>query len=234
LQQAGVADDLVRAMAAKQYGQPIPGFAGVAPAVATAAMAPVNSGTGAVLSGTVQRVPNPNEHYNARLGTVDFGVGGGVFIDKNLAPAAHPAALTTTSVALHKYAAIYGEFGYTHLASGSGNLYGYNVSANAYLLDYGAGGKFTIPTGTRIVPYGTFGFGRSNLRASASVSGVGSDSAGEAAWNFNFGGGVNVFATRNVGINLDFRAYRPSKDGYGFWYERAAFGVFYQFNNKAI
>jgi hypothetical protein len=41
-------------MAAKQSGQPIPGFAGVAPAATTAAVAPVKPATGPVLPGTAE------------------------------------------------------------------------------------------------------------------------------------------------------------------------------------
>jgi hypothetical protein len=234
--QLGVTDEIFKAMALKQVGKPIPGYTQESPITQTSTL------TTASQLGYVQQTPpaprhpvvNPKTQYDASFGTIDLSVGGGVFIDKDLVPAAHPAVLTTTTIALHKYVAAYGEFGYTHLASGSGDIYGYNVSANAYLLDYGAGGKFTIPTGTRVVPYGTFGFGRSHLRGSASVSDYGSVSAGEAFWNLNLGGGVNVFATRNIGINFDFRAYRPSENGYSNWYERAAFGVFFQFNNKAF
>ncbi|HTQ54435.1 MAG TPA: hypothetical protein VMI94_08245 [Bryobacteraceae bacterium] len=221
--QQGVTEEIFKAMGARQNGNPIPGYTQTA-----ATTTPVDPPASHVA------IPiNSKDRYESKLGTVNLSIGGGVFIDKDMVPAAHPAVMTNTSIALHKYLAGYGEFGYTHLASGSGNVYGYDVSANAYLLDYGAGAKFTIPTGTRVVPYGTFGFGRSHLGVSASAIGM-DVGAGEAAWNVNFGGGVNVFATKNVGFNFDFRAYRPSKEGYSTWYERAAFGVFFQFNGAGL
>jgi hypothetical protein len=218
--QQGVSEDILKAMAAKQVARPIPGLA------PPSAAAPA-------LSGDLKKPAlHPKAKYNAHLGTVDLGVGGGVFIYPNLAPAGQPSVVTSASVAFNKYVAAYGEFAYSHLSGETGDALGVNFAAAGYLLDYGAGAHVTVPTGTRIVPYGTVGFGRSDLRGTVTAAGLGSVSGRLAAWNFNLGGGVKVFVTRNAGVDFDFRAYRPALDGYSLWYGRTSLGVFFQFNNK--
>jgi hypothetical protein len=168
--------------------------------------------------------------HDARLGTVDMGVGSGVFIYTNLAPAGHPAFVTFARVALNKYLAAYGEFAYSHVAGEAGSALGVNFSGKGHLLDYGAGANVSVPIHAKIVPYGTVGFGRSDLRGIATAAGLGSVSGRVTAWNFNLGGGVKFFATRNVGLDFDFRAYRPTLDGYSLWYGRASVGVFFRLN----
>jgi len=215
--QQGVPEDILEAMAARQAAQPMPFFATPSDALSGGPKAPGL---------------NPKSQYNAHFGTVDFGAGGGVFIYTNVAPAGHPSVVTSASVAFDKYIAAYGEFAYTHIAGEAGSGLGINLFGTGYLLDYGGGAHVTIPTRSRIVPYGTLGFGRSDLRGSASVAGLGSFSGRLVAWNFNLGGGVKFFITPKVALDFDFRAYRPTLDGYSLWYGRASLGVLFRFNNK--
>jgi hypothetical protein len=116
--QEGVSEDIIKAMAASRAAQPIPGFTPPSDA----------------LSGD-SKTPglNPKAQYNAHLGTVDFGVGGGLFIYTNVAPAGHPSVVTSASVAFDKYIAAYGEFAYTHIAGEAGSGLGINLLGTGYL-----------------------------------------------------------------------------------------------------
>jgi hypothetical protein len=249
---ANVPEDIIKAMAARENGpnqpqateppaeqpqqttaklsvQPLPGDTQTQQLVTAQPTAP------APITTLPTSVPNPKQQYDSKLGTITIQTDGGVFIDKNFVQAAHPAALMMTNIAFNKYVSAFGEVGYTRIAKASGNIDGVNVSENAYVLDYGWGGRFIIPTGTRVVPYAVVGLDRAYTHVSVSATGVGAAGVGEWAWDLNFGGGVNVFVTRNIGFNFDCRIYRLLSDtfpsGYGTnWFEQAAFGVVFQFN----
>ena len=252
MRQNGVTEDIVKAITAKQNGQPIPGIEMAArengtnqpvateppadqPQQTTQQLITAQPTAPAPIATLPTSVPNPKQQYDSKLGTITIQTDGGVFIDKNFVQAAHPAALMMTNIAFNRYVSAFGEVGYIH-AKASGNIDGVNVSENTYVLDYGWGGRFIIPTGTRVVPYAVVGLDRADSHASYSATGVGALVGGaQWAWDLNFGGGVNVFVTRNIGVNFDCRIYRllsnTFQSGYGTnWFEQAALGVVFQFN----
>lgn len=162
--------------------------------------------------------------YDTKLGTVEIGAGAGVAY-LNGSSTVQPTIVTRGGVSLHKTVSVFGEFDYTSLGGGSEFLYGQRISASAKLLDYGAGVQFTIPTGTRVVPYGVLSVG--SLRGSANVDVSGFNvGAAESIFALNVGGGTKVFLTPSIGIDTGVRFYRPTGGGY---LARATAGVFFQF-----
>ena len=209
LQQAVVPDRIVRAMVARQHGEPISGFA---PAVATAAGPAVcawpcwhapKTGAQSVLPSGKGPVNTPGPYatglYGFRLGSVAADGGGGFTYSSGLS-GLHPNFGGGLSVGVNKYLGIFGQGGYSPLAQGT-YCDGAGCAGASAHLTYVAGGVELIATNrSRVVPYARVGAGYGRGVVSFSGSSLNVDvSQGSPA--LDFGGGIRAYVTRHFGIS---------------------------------
>ncbi|HEV2381597.1 MAG TPA: hypothetical protein VG206_17615 [Terriglobia bacterium] len=160
--------------------------------------------------------------YETGLGTVQaVGFGGVEYMKGGVG--SHPVFGSMVLVGLDRYVSAVGEYAYN--ATGGFGVAGVSTSVQDV-----SGGIDIHPSGMRVVPYGSFGIGGQRLGGSASANGY---SASLSTWEggFNFGGGVRVYLTRRIGIDLDVRGLRAFNDQLGVGlFGRATGGLFFQFN----
>lgn len=201
LHQVGVPDDIVRAMMAKQQGQPAASPAGLA----TGAAAPDcpwpcwrTAKVGARSSVLPSDKPQNSEvgPYGFQLGSLAAEGTGGATLVSGLS-SVYPGFGGGLSVGLHRYLGIFGQGGYSQLLHGT---YCDNFCTASAHLTYFAGGLELVATNrSRIVPYARFGAGYGRGVVSVSADNTTLDvSQGSVA--VAFGGGVRAYIGRHFGI----------------------------------
>ena len=171
--------------------------------------------------------------YETKLGTETVEMLGGV-IYRNGDGRADAAMGTRLLSGLNRWVSLYGEYSYTRLISEEFHAdplqgicrCGVKEEVRDSIMDFGGGGELHL-SGYRIQPYLVAGIGSVRISAKAAV-GAFKATVSEYHFGSSFGGGVRLFATRNVGFSAEAKTVTIHDGGRLGRFERYALGVFYQ------
>lgn len=226
LKNAGVPDEIVRAMAARAAGRPAPGPQ--QPPSTTPSPAPTQRPSDAPKP-PVERVTSVGaeiEDWDFRLGTVALQFGGGLSAgtDRPTRTVA-PAVNGGITVGLNRYVSLTGDYAYhplgtaDFLSCSGGTCAFLPIKVRAHEMTGGV--KVTIPTSTRFTPFLTGSAGAFRASAGASVLGIGI-SASDSAFIGGGGGGFRLNLTRRLALDYDVRLFVGQ---YDLFYGRTTLGL---------
>lgn len=226
LKNAGVPDEIVRAMSGRAASRPVS-----ASQTPTAAAPPPASSQRPYSSPEppVERVTNVGTEtgdWDFELGTVALQFGGGLSAGPNrLARTVAPAISGELNVGMNRYVSLTGAYAYHTL--GTADFYscsGYScvflpIKLRAHEMTGGV--KLLIPTSTRFTPFFTGSAGAIRAAAGASVLGIGI-SASDSAFIGGGGGGFRVNLTGKLALDYDVRLFVGQ---YDIFYGRTTLGL---------
>jgi hypothetical protein len=221
LKKAGVSDEVVRAMAARQHsGWERPT---AAPVVKPETRQTVSIGR----SGW--------EEWYLRPGRAELGGRMGFNAGPGRGQTVKFSGGLETAVAVHPAIALIGGYAQNTIGSGSVTVtdpyYGsQSLKAKLAWHEFTGGVRFSAPW--RVSPYGVLVGGLIYQRATADLSGIVDTSiaGGEAATPVTGAGfGMNIGITRQVGVQSELRVLTLPRAAWD-WYGRATFGAYYRFH----
>ena len=165
--------------------------------------------------------------YETKLGTETLEMLGGVAY-RHGDGRADQAMGTRLASGLNRWMSLYGEFGYSRLIAET--IYQpVKAEAKGSIMDIGGGGELHL-SGSRVQPFIQAGIG--TVRVSAKVA-VAYLKETESSYRFSsqLGGGVRIFATRNVGFSAEMKTFTINEGGR---FERYALGIFYQHGPRPL
>ena len=226
-----VPDDVVKAMAAKDKGLPIPGLTPTAPAAPVPA--PVRQGATAqsaqprtvgqtppIVVTQTQSQPSPRREGRPASGRIEIRGFGGANWGPDRSPFSDASYSLGGEVAvdLLRYLAVTGTYSYDDIGT-----FGI-VSGKAH--EFMGGVRVPFPGHSVVTPYIQTSVGGIHLVESAgNVLGV-SISAGDTKFAVAPGGGIDFKVTRRFGLGIDMRAIKPVDIE---WQYRATGVVFFRF-----
>lgn len=226
LKNAGVPDEIVRAMAARAAGRPVPEAPTPTP-VAPSAAPPQRPSYAP--EPPVERITNAGaeiEDWDYGLGTVAFQFGGGLSAGTDRPTRTIAAAASGgINVGLNRYVSLTGDYAFHPLGTAdffscSGGVCAF-VPIKVKAHEMTGGVKVTIPTSTRFSPFFTGSAGMFRASAGASVLGIGI-SASDSAFVGGGGAGFRLDLTRHLALYYDLRLFAGQ---YGLFYGRTALGL---------
>ncbi len=165
--------------------------------------------------------------YETHLGTETLELLGGIAV-RHGDGRADQAMGTRLSGGLNRWLSLYGEFGYSRIISEETHIR-VKQELRGSLMDFGGGVELHL-SGSRIQHYILGGIGSARISAKASI-GSATATASEYHFASPIGGGVRIFASRNIGFSAEARTVWINGGGglpSGGRFERYALGVFYQ------
>lgn len=234
LRNAGVPDDIVRAMAARAAGRsPVGG--------APSAAAPVSPASGPLPAVPSQGVVRPaapsatvvaaHEDWEFALGTVAVQLGGGLSVGKDRPTGTvGPAAQGELNVGLHRRLSLAAAYSWHPLGRADvvscAGVACVLTSVKVRAHEMTGGVKLTLPTSTRFTPFFTGSAGILRASAGADVLGI-SVGASDSVFIGGGGAGFRVRLTRRLGLDYDARVFFGQ---HGLFYGRTTLGLLVRLN----
>ena len=217
---AGVTEEIYKAMAARQMGEPIPGFT-TQPSSSVGVQE--TRGMNNIVAGP--RAGQIDSEYGFQLGSVVAAGGGGFLYTKGVS-GIHPSFGGDVSVGVAKYLGIFGHGNYSLIARDTYCSQGC-ISGSVNELQFLGGFEAVGSNHSRVVPFGRVGGGL--VRGIGTVSGYGvTISASVNVPAVAFGGGFRVYANKHFGFVMDVSVLRTVGNYGGGWLVVPTAGLFAQ------
>lgn len=247
LKNAGVPDDIVRAMAARQHNEPVPG---ARPRIIQPASAPMPAAVKAIPVASTASEPMPAVHQPPRIhvgrdgdmdlhrGRVELRAIGGINVSTDrgsLSPKVPPSFGAEVTAGVARFAAITGGYSYDYLGklrnttcTRTGCI---SVDASGRLHELYSGMRFSAANRSHVTPYANVMIGGVHLSANSYFPDTGGFSiSGARATATKFavipGGGIDFKINRTFGTMFDIRAVKGMDLK---WIFRASAGFYVRF-----